>query len=197
MKNPNKCGGTGGCEGAIAELGFNFTKSHGLALESKFPYTARDTLCLKYKPAAHCQGYVKNKQNSADALETALANVGPVAVTVSANWATYGGGIFSGGCSNDPPTSCTLDHAVVAGYTQDYWLIRNSWGAGWGEQGYIRLTRKHDTTKYTDSNPTGGMRARPTRKNSTPWAKAVSSTIQLTLWACRSEARILCVILKS
>jgi cathepsin L len=162
MKNPNKCGGTGGCQGAIAELGFNFTKTHGLATESAFPYTAQDTQCLKYEPAAHCKGYVKNKENSADALETALATVGPVAVTVSANWATYGGGIFSDGCSNDPPTSCTLDHAVVAvGYTADYWLIRNSWGSGWGEQGYIRLTRKHDTTQYTDSNPTDGDACAP------------------------------------
>ena len=162
MKNPNKCGGTGGCEGAIAELGFNFTQTHGLATESSFPYTAQDTQCLKYTPIAHCKGYVKNKENSADALETALATIGPVAVTVSANWATYGGGIFSDGCSNDPPTSCTLDHAVVAvGYTQDYWLIRNSWGGAWGEQGDIRLTRKYDTTKFTDSNPTEGDACAP------------------------------------
>ena len=53
--------------------------------------------------------------------------IGPVAITVSANWATYGGGIFSDGCipMNMTGYSCTLDHAVVAvGYTADYWLVR-------------------------------------------------------------------------
>ena len=173
MKNPNKCGGSGGCEGAIAELGFNFTSAYGLAQATDFPYTASDTPCLKYKAAATCKGYVKNKVNSADALETALATVGPVAVTVSANWATYGGGIFSGGCSNNVSTSCTLDHAVVAvAYTQEYWLIRNSWGVEWGENGYIRLTRKNDNVKYTDSNPTEGDACMPYPKKQHPMGES-------------------------
>ena len=114
---------------------------------------------LTNKQAAEARGL---QQNDANALETALANVGPVAVTVAANWASYGGGIFSGGCSNFPGSSCTLDHAVVAvGYTQDYWLVRNSWGSGWGEDGYIRLTRKHDNTTYTDTNPQDGDACEP------------------------------------
>lgn len=102
-------------------------------------------------------GYVKLPKNSAEALETALATVGPVAVTVAANWATYGGGIFSGGCADIPGYSCSLDHAVVAvGYASDYWLVRNSWGAGWGEKGYIRLSREYDNTTFTDTHPIEG-----------------------------------------
>lgn len=162
MENPHKCGGTGGCEGAIAELGFNFTKDHGLALEDELPYRPEDSPCPTYKKAATCTGYVKNKQNDANALETALANVGPVAVTVAANWASYGGGIYSDGCTNIPGFSCTLDHAVVAvGYTQEYWLVRNSWGSGWGENGYIRLTRKFDNTTFTDTDPQNGDACEP------------------------------------
>ena len=96
------------------------------------PYHARDEPCNSYKAAVTSDGYVKLKRNSAIDLETALATVGPVAITVSANWGSYGGGIFSGGCNS--MTSCTLDHAVLAvGYTQDYWLIRNSWGEDWGK----------------------------------------------------------------
>ena len=90
--------------------------------------------------------------------------IGPVAITVSANWATYGGGVFSDGCipMNMTGYSCTLDHAVVAvGYTADYWLVRNSWGPGWGEKGYIRLTRKYDGTTFTDNNPADGDACKP------------------------------------
>ena len=162
MKNPQSCGGTGGCEGAIAELGFNYTQHYGLALLSDFPYTAKDTKCLKYSEAVTCSGFVKNKQNDVNALETAIATQGPVAITVSANWATYGGGIFSDGCANIEGYSCSLDHAVVAvGYTKDYWLVRNSWGAAWGEAGYIRLTRKYDNTTFTDKQPKSGVACKP------------------------------------
>ncbi|CAE7853774.1 CYSEP [Symbiodinium microadriaticum] len=59
-------------------------------------------------------------------------------------WTIYDGGIFNG-CQKD----ATINHAVLlVGYGQDkkgqkYWLIRNSWGADWGEEGYMRLLR-HD-----------------------------------------------------
>ena len=42
VKNPNKCGGTGGCEGATMELAFNLTVSTGIALETDMPYQGRD-----------------------------------------------------------------------------------------------------------------------------------------------------------
>ena len=35
-----------------------------------------------------------------------------------------------------------MDHVVViVGYTQDAWIVRNSWGASWGEKGYARIIR--------------------------------------------------------
>ncbi|CAE7773499.1 VCATH [Symbiodinium sp. CCMP2592] len=79
-------------------------------------------------------------------LLTTLSEKGPAVVSVDAEaWTIYDGGIFNG-CQKD----ATINHAVLlVGYGQDkqpgqkYWLIRNSWGADWGEEGYMRLLR-HD-----------------------------------------------------
>lgn len=159
VKNPNECGGTGGCEGATAELAFNYTRDSGIALEKTLPYRGEDGKCTSYQAAATCSGYEHLPSNDADALETALATKGPIAVSVAANWGRYGGGIFSGACKS---RDCSIDHAVVAvGYAKDYWLIRNSWGANWGEDGYIRLTRKNDAVTYIDTNPADGYACKP------------------------------------
>merc|ERR1711988_1523841 len=72
------------------------------------------------------------------------AEVGPLAVAVYASgWGGYGGGVYDG-CSYD--SNIALNHAVqLVGYGTDealgdYWIVRNSWGSRWGEDGYIRLT---------------------------------------------------------
>lgn len=75
----------------------------------------------------------------------ALVERGPAAIATSASdWFTYGEGIFDG-CSKD----AVIDHAVtLIGFGRDkklkqnYWHIMNSWGAGWGEGGTIRLLRR-------------------------------------------------------
>jgi len=160
VQNPDGCGGSGGCQGATMELAFNMTAERGVPLESDYSYQGRDGTCQDYPVAAKCDGYYKVPENDASALETALATVGPVSVTVSANWGMYGGGVFEGGCSVSK--GCTLNHGVVAvGYDQDYWLVRNSWGTGWGEAGYIRLSRTHDADTFVDSSPASGVACKP------------------------------------
>ena len=127
VQNPQQCGGTGGCEGATMELGFNLTVKKGIALESDLPYKATDQSCPTYTAAVKASGYVKNPVNDAMGLETALAQVGPISVTVAAGaWQLYGGGIFNK-CSKKRifghPDN-TLDHGVQAvGYTADYWCV--------------------------------------------------------------------------
>lgn len=164
MSNPDQCGGSGGCAGAIAELAFNYTMDKGIPLSADFPYTASDSECIDYTPAVKVDGYVTLPANNADALATALATVGPVAVSVAASqFGLYGGGVFTG-CTGS--TGAEINHAVQAvGYTDDYWLIRNSWGASWGEGGYIRLSRSSDGTVVTDGAPADGFNCVPYPKS--------------------------------
>lgn len=84
--------------------------------------------------------YSDVKSGDCDQLKAALAN-GPVSVAVEANfwWQFYWGGV-SNACGTST-TASSLNHGVLAvGYEDgEYWIVKNSWGSGWGESGYIRL----------------------------------------------------------
>ena len=74
-----------------------------------------------------------------------MVETGPIAVTVYASlWKSYESGVYDGCSYKD---NIILNHGVVAeGYGTDeklgdFYLIRNSWGPTFGEEGYIRLKR--------------------------------------------------------
>jgi len=164
--NPDACGGTGGCSGATAEIAFDYLAgSDGLYQEYQLGYTGyggKSASCNTPVGAAKASigGYVKLAENNYTALMNAIATVGPIAISVDANWGGYSSGVFQG-C--DPTQNVDIDHAVVlVGYGEDqgqkYWLVRNSWSPSWGEDGYIRVARSDsdDTNCATDSTPHDG-----------------------------------------
>jgi len=169
--NPQHCGGTGGCEGSIAELAFDYVaKVGGMTTERAYPYTGRDTPCAYNNkttpPAVTLTGHVKLPENDYASLMNAIATVGPIAVNVEADtWFSYSRGIFpASGCHLD---NTDIDHVVqLVGYGtdagQDYWIVRNSWGPGWGEAGYIRLERTSDGKPCSpDKTPADGTACEP------------------------------------
>ena len=98
-------------------------------------------------PKATVTGYTVVNPNDAHSAMHALLNEGPLSIAVAAEpWMGYEGGILSNNASN--PTTWEIDHAVqLVGYGHDpaldmnYWIVKNSWGTQWGEDGFIRLAR--------------------------------------------------------
>jgi cathepsin L len=151
--NPDKCGGTGGCSGATAEIAFDYvTKSGGLFQEYQYSYSSyygSDYACALPStgaPVATINGFVQLPENNYTALMNAVAQLGPIAVSVDAStFHAYSKGIHDG-CNQVNPD---INHAVVlVGYGsedgKDFWLIRNSWNPKYGEAGYIKLLRTND-----------------------------------------------------
>jgi len=149
--------GAFGCDGAWPQSYMDWIVQNNdgrVEKENCAPYHAQDRTCsdddsCNYSGAKITGFY--NKWHTTEAEMKELVFVAPVATTVYASYfGDYGGGIFEDSrcCDavSDPDCIWILNHEVsVVGYGSqagnDYWLVKNSWGTGFGENGYIKIKR--------------------------------------------------------
>jgi C1A family cysteine protease len=137
-----------GCNGGLEIWAFAYAQKSAIELETAYPYTARNGRCTATAKDGKVSvtSYSHVTDRSVTALKAAITKQ-PVCVSVDASgdFMLYSGGILS----TSAKCGTALNHAVTAvGYGtengQDYFIVRNSWGTSWGEDGYIRVATGSD-----------------------------------------------------
>lgn len=147
--------GNFGCRGGSLSTAFNYVKTNkGLTLSTNYPYQAQNAMCSYFNiktpyPIADYMAW--DNQNNEDTMTRILVEYGVAAVAVEASkFFGYVSGIIDSsiGCTN------SVNHAVILvgygidikdGQIKNYWVVKNSWGVGWGEKGFFRIERGKNT----------------------------------------------------
>ncbi len=145
-----------GCSGGWYHSAFDLVKRAGNVIEKDYPYKAANSSCPSQLPKI--QKIVAFKELSTgvahpDTIKQAIYTYGPVSVAVSASgdFMNYSSGIYNSGASGGQ-----INHAVnIVGWDDTvkpgHWIMRNSWGTGWGEKGYMRIAYGAKSIGYAAS----------------------------------------------
>jgi KDEL-tailed cysteine endopeptidase len=132
------CGG--GCSGGgVPSQVYTYVHDHGLCAEYPAGRPGTCQRCTPTMPPQWLSGVVQVNA-SVNSLSAAVASTGVAVGVDAAAIVEYRGGIFEGPCGT------TINHEMaLVGYGtdagRDYWILQNSWGSKWGEDGYMRLSR--------------------------------------------------------
>jgi cathepsin L len=138
-----------GCDGGDMRIALDYALNHTICSEASYPYSpvdgsCKDSTCTKVETITKYGNVISKNETD---LANATATYGPVSVGIDASdfsFQFYSTGVYD-------PFICSqekLDHGVlVVGYEDNndpkYWIVKNSWGTGWGKEGYIWMIKDH------------------------------------------------------
>jgi len=148
------CCSAGSCRGGWPDEALKYIRDTGVPEETCFPYTGGDCVCTP------CPDWAENPwkivgyayvPSTTDDFKYALQTYGPISVVLSApdDWFYYSGGVYEPAWSDENGVGWANHAVILVGWndSEGCWIVRNSWGTGWGEQGYARV-RYGDLEKY-------------------------------------------------
>jgi C1A family cysteine protease len=147
-----------GCNGGWPYLAMAYLASNPLDTEASYPYTGTNGKCAVVSKDAVTTGVTGAAYVTPKSSDDLMAGVyqQPVAIIVEASqnaFQLYTSGIITTGCG------VTLDHAITAiGYTPTYFIVKNSWGTTWGQEGYVWIS---SSSQYNDGLGACGLFSQP------------------------------------
>jgi hypothetical protein len=142
--------GSSSCDGGWMSDAYNLAMDYGLISEADMPYGANDDIpCIQEQctPLAFLEGY-EDIPNNVNSIKNALM-YSPLATTFTVYDDFFG---YTGGCYENPGND-DINHAVtIVGWDdemcdgQGAWIVKNSWGQGWGLDGYFYI--KYNTCRF-------------------------------------------------
>ena len=173
----SECCSAGSCSGGWPDWALDYVRDTGVPDETCYPYKARNTECDPCAGwedrATQIEGYV-HVAPSTDNCKWALKEYGPIAVVLKVpdDWYYYRSGVYT------PITDVGwANHAVLLTGWDDpdeCWFIKNSWGSGWGEDGYARV-KYGNLEKYNYAQAITGVVEHGASPDPGSWMKPVSA----------------------
>jgi C1A family cysteine protease len=134
-----------GCNGGFTQTGYEYVaKTGGITTEALYPYDVTTSYCDRSKNNYAVTVTMSYRVEGEQAMINQVLAGRTLAVSIDANdLGSYKSGIYRG-CG----VNYNVNHAmqiVGVNVEEGYWILRNSWGTWWGDNGYMKLAMVRST----------------------------------------------------